>query len=123
IHFYLSTHYYPLKFGFAAGQSICNLNAKFDCDAVASSSYADVFGVPVALFGASANFVLFVMMLLSWLEWTENPERLKRWSLLMAGFVLSASVVMGTISLTEMREYCLFCLTLYALSFIIFFAF
>src|SRR5437868_1769535 len=32
LHLYLTMHYYPVKFGFAAGQSICNLNAKFNCD-------------------------------------------------------------------------------------------
>ncbi len=122
-HVYLSMHYYPLKFGFAAGQSICNLNAKFDCDAVAASSFSSVFGIPLALWGSATNLVLFALILFSWLEWSEHPERLKRGTLLLAGLSLAGSVVMAAISLTQMHNYCLFCILLYFLSAIIFFAF
>src|ERR1035437_4670532 len=90
-HLYLTMHYYPLKFGFASGQSICNLNAKFDCDAVSASSYASLFGMPLALWGAATNAVLFVLILLSWLEWSEYPERLKRWTLALAAASFGAS--------------------------------
>jgi protein-disulfide isomerase/uncharacterized membrane protein len=122
-HVYLAMHYYPLKFGFATGQSICNLNAKFDCDAVSASAYSSFLGIPLAVWGLSTNAVLFVMILLSWLEWSEHPERLKRWTLLLAGMSLTASVVMGIISFTRMQNYCLFCLTLYVLSALVFFSF
>lgn len=123
VHVYLAMHYYPLKFGFAAGQSICNMNQKFNCDAVAASGYASLFKIPLALWGAAANAVLFLLILLSWLEWTDHPERLKRWTLLLAGMVLASSVIMGAISLTQMQNYCLFCILLYVLSAIIFFAY
>jgi protein-disulfide isomerase/uncharacterized membrane protein len=122
-HVYLTLHYYPLKFGFAGGQSICNLNAKFDCDAVAASSFSALLGMPLALWGAATNLVLFFLMLFCWLEWSENPERLKRWTLALAGVTLSASVIMGVISLTQMQSYCLFCISIYILSAIVFFSF
>jgi protein-disulfide isomerase/uncharacterized membrane protein len=122
-HLYLALHYYPLKLGFAAGQSLCNLNAKFDCDAVAASAYSAAFGIPLAIWGAVVNLILFVMILTSWLEWTENPERVKRWTLVLAGLSLGASVVMAGISLTQMQNYCLFCITLYVLSAVVFFSF
>lgn len=121
-HIYLTLHFYPIKFGFSTGQSICNLSAKFDCDAVAASAYSSIFGMPIALWGAATNAVLFVLILLSWLEWSDNPERLKRWTLLLAGATFSASVVMGVISLTQMQSYCLFCISVYALSTIVFFS-
>lgn len=119
-HLYLTMHYYPLKFGFAAGQSLCNLNAKFDCDAVSASAYSSLLGIPLAAWGAVLNAVLFMLILLSWLEWSEHPERLKRWTLLLAGSSLGASVVMGTISALLMHNYCLFCIALYFLSIVIF---
>lgn len=122
-HLYLTLHYYPLKFGFAAGNSICNLNAKFDCDAVAASGYSSLFGIPLSVWGLVTNAVLFFMILFSWLEWSEHPERLKRWTLLLAGGSFVASLVMGVISFTQLNSYCLFCLTLYVLSAIIFFAY
>lgn len=123
VHLYLTFHYYPLKFGFAVATSVCNLNAKFDCDAASASAYAAVFGIPLAAWGAITNFVLFLMILISWFEWTETPERFKRWTLVLAGGSLAASLVMGVISLTQMNSYCLFCISLYVLSAIVFFAF
>lgn len=119
-HLYLTLHYYPLKFGFASGQSLCNLNAKFDCDAVSASSYSALFGIPLAAWGAVFYSVLFMLILMSWLEWSDYPERLKRWSVLLAGAGVGASVVMASISLTLMHNYCIFCMALYALSLVIF---
>ncbi len=122
-HLYLTMHYYPLKFGFAAGNSICNLSAKFDCDAVAASSFSSFAGLPLSVWGMAANGVLFFMILFSWLEWSEHPERLKRWTLLLAGGSFAASLIMAAISFTQMSTYCLFCLSLYVLSAIIFYCF
>lgn len=122
-HLYLALHYYPLKVGFAASQSLCNLNAKFDCDAVSASAYSAFLGVPLAIWGAVANAVLFGLIAMSWLEWSEHPERLRRWSLLLAGATALASVVMGAISLTLMHNFCVVCMGLYVLSFISFFAY
>ncbi|HMN68003.1 MAG TPA: vitamin K epoxide reductase family protein [Bdellovibrionales bacterium] len=121
-HVYLTLHYYPLKFGFAGGQSLCNINQKFDCDAVSASSFSALFGIPLSVWGAVFNAVLFIMILLAWLEWSEYPERLRRWSLAFAGVSLASSLVMGAISLTMMQAYCLFCIGLYILSAIVFVA-
>ena len=122
LHFYLTSHYYPIKFGMAAAQSVCNINAKFNCDAVSASSYSSALGIPVSLWGAATNLILFFFILLGWLEWSDHPERLRRWSVLLAGGSLAASVVMGAISVLALQNYCLFCIILYALSAVIFFA-
>ena len=120
-HAYLAVHYYPLKFGFASGHSACNLNAKFDCDAVSASSFSALFGIPMAVWGAAFNAVLLVLILLAWLEWVDHPERFKRWSLTFAGASALTSIVMGVISLTMMHNYCIVCMGLYVLSFLTFF--
>ncbi len=122
-HLYLALHYYPLKVGFAASQSLCNLNAKFDCDAVSASVYSDLFGIPLAIWGAVTNAVLFGLILMSWLEWSEHPERLRRWTLVLAGGTALASVVMGVISIAFMHNFCIVCIGLYVLSFATFFAY
>lgn len=121
-HLDLTRHYYPLKFGYASGQSVCNLNAKFDCDAVSASAYSAFAGIPLSAWGLAFNAVLFMMILLAWLEWSDHPERLRRWTVLLSGLSLGASVVMGSIALTMMNNYCLFCIALYVLSAIVFFA-
>lgn len=122
IHLYLTSHYYPLKYGFAAGNSICNLDGKFDCDAVSASGFSSLFGIPLSVWGLVTNLVLFGLILISWLEWSENPERTRRWTVFLSGMTAAASVVMGAISFTQMQSYCLFCIGLYILSFIVFFA-
>ena len=119
-HLYLTLHYYPLKFGFASGDSLCNLNAKFDCDAVSASSYSALFGIPLAAWGAVFYSVLFLLILMSWLEWSDHPERLRRWTVLLAGTGVGASVVMAGISLSFLQTYCLFCIALYVFSIFIF---
>lgn len=75
----------------------------------------------MAVWGAAFNAVLLVLILLAWLEWVDNPERFKRWSLTFAGASALTSLVMAAISLTMMHNYCIVCMGLYVLSFITFF--
>jgi len=119
-HLYLALHYYPLKVGGAAGQSLCNINEKLNCDAVSASQYSDFLGVPLAIWGVVVNAVLFGLILMSWLEWSEHPERLRRWTLALAGASLTASGIMGAISVLFMNNYCIFCIALYFFSILIF---
>lgn len=119
IFMYLAYHYYPVKFGFSSGPSVCSINATFDCDAVAASQYSAFLNVPLAIWGAAANLVIFVMVLLQWWGWSEHPERLRRWTFILISGTLLASVVMGLISL-NLHSYCLFCISSYVLSLISF---
>lgn len=120
---YLTLHYYPLKFGFSTGQSICNLNAKFDCDAVAASSYSSFLNIPLSVWGGALAAVMFVLILLGWLEWTSDPERTRRVAYWLTAINLGASVVMAGISAAFLHTYCPICIALYALSLVIFFAY
>jgi protein-disulfide isomerase/uncharacterized membrane protein len=120
---YLAYEYYAMKYGFASGPSICNLNAKFDCDAVAASGYAAFLNIPIALWGLAANLVFFVVALIAWLEWTEHPERYRRWAFLLATILVTGSIIMGSISTFLLTTWCPFCLCLYALSVVIFAAY
>jgi protein-disulfide isomerase len=63
--------------------------------------------------------MIFLTLLMSWLEWSDNPERLKRFSFLLSLTSVFASIAMGAISLFVMSNYCLFCILLYVLSFVI----
>ncbi len=36
---------------FESADSLCNINATFNCSAVINSGYSDIFGIPVALIG------------------------------------------------------------------------
>lgn len=116
-HAYLAKQHYALKFGLGAGASLCNINATFNCDAVAASSWSSLFGIPLAVWGMMANLVLFVLLTITRLGWTDDRENAARYSLWMATLVAAASVAMGGISLLFMPTYCLFCMIAYILSF------
>jgi protein-disulfide isomerase/uncharacterized membrane protein len=120
LHGYLTNHYYPLHFASAEAPSMCNLGTKFNCDAVTASTYSSVMGVPLSILGAVSNFMIFMMLLLAWIEWTSQPERLRRWAVGLAGVSALASVLMMGISLVKLNTYCPFCIGLYVLSFVIF---
>lgn len=116
--FYLAQQHYGLKYGNATGPSVCNVNATFNCDAVAASSYSAFLGLPIAVWGAVANLVLACLLVITRLGWTDSPEATGRYTLWLATLVALASVVMGAISLMLMHNYCLFCMGSYLTSFI-----
>lgn len=118
LHAYLAKQHYGLKFGGAAGDSICNISDRFNCDAVAASVYSSFAGVPLAIWGAMANLVLLFLLLVTRLEWTDEPKATGRYALWLALGVALTSVVMGVISTTLMHNLCLFCIAAYVLSFV-----
>lgn len=120
LHTYLAMHYYPLKFAASTTQSMCNVGEKMNCDAVSASSYSAFLGIPMAVWGLASNLILFLMVLFYWWRMSDDPARLGRWSLILSTLILLASVAMGTISLTLMTTYCLFCIILYGLSILTF---
>lgn len=122
VHGYLAKQHYALKFG-GATESICNINATFNCDAVAASGWSAFLGVPMAIWGATANVILLILLLIARYGLSDHPERSGRYALWLATLVAAASIVMGGISLTLMNAYCVFCMLAYVLSFLgLFFA-
>lgn len=119
--FYLAQQHYGLKYGSATGMSACNINAKFNCDAVSASSFSVFLGLPIAVWGAVTNLVLACLILISRLGWSDDPEATGRYTLWLTSFVALMSLVMGGISLMLMHNYCLFCMASYLMSFIAFF--
>lgn len=118
IHTYLTLHYFDLNYGQGAADSVCNLSATLNCDAVAASKYATLFRIPLALWGAAANLMLF-FLLLGWvLGWTDDSARLGRYTFWYSLMIAGASVVMAVISLTSMSVYCVFCIAAYIVSFL-----
>jgi protein-disulfide isomerase/uncharacterized membrane protein len=120
LHFYLTSHFYALNFGFAEGESICNVSDKFNCDTVTASAYSSVFGTPVAIWGASANLILAILILGWMLNFSTQPTRLQRYTKWLAAIIASTSLIMGSISTFVIGSYCLFCIATYLLSFISF---
>lgn len=116
VHGYLAIKYYNLNFGMAQGQSSCNINTLFNCDATSASSYAQLLGIPMAVWGLATNLVLLALTVIGWLGFAERPERAHRFALLLSFFVFLTSVVMGSISTFKLGTFCLYCVFIYFLS-------
>ena len=122
VHAYLLREHYELRFGEESGGSLCNINAMFNCAAVTASRYSELFGIPMALLGAGANAVLF--MLMGWYALTDaatdmGKKSAARLSVLVLAIVIAVtSVVMGFISVVLLRHGCPFCILAYLLSFV-----
>ncbi len=83
----------------------CSLTA--DCDLVLTSSYAIVFGIPVALVGA-LYYLLTLIGLFAYID-TKNTALLK-WTLLFTIFGLLASFALIYIQVFVLYSYCMYCI-------------
>jgi protein-disulfide isomerase/uncharacterized membrane protein len=119
VFLYLNKHHVELKLGIGAGQSICNVSEKLNCDTAASSIYAEVFGIPIALLGAFTSGLMLVFMLLARFHMSTDTERTERYTFYISTFMVLVAVIMGSISLFILQSACPFCMASYALSLII----
>jgi len=116
---YLSMDYYAVQYGSVSGDSICSINEKFDCRTVAASKYSNLIGIPNAVLGFVLSFILLISLFGIKLS-EDNDEGHQNWlsfSYLLFSLNAMASVVMGGIAFFAMDVYCLFCITLYIISF------
>jgi protein-disulfide isomerase/uncharacterized membrane protein len=118
IHLYLTIQHFQLKLGLADGHSFCNINSTFNCDTVAVSPFAVLFGIPIATWGATTNLMLAVLLLTNLTRLSENPPRILRLAFWLSFFVVVVSLVMGAISSLILKTYCLNCMAAYFLSFL-----
>ncbi|MGZ3725560.1 MAG: vitamin K epoxide reductase/DsbA family protein [Pseudobdellovibrio sp.] len=114
---YLAIHHYALKAGLG-GESICSISSTINCDAAATSSYAEVFHIPIAVLGGVFYIILFSFVLFYKLEWIETSSYLR--NILRAQLVAAAlvSVIMAGISFLIVKVACPFCFATYIFSFI-----
>lgn len=115
LHGYLTQKFFDLQNGLSSGQSLCNLNSTWNCDAVSTSKFASFGGFPIALW-AFITHVIFVfaqIMVLLRQSTKDYWAQITVWMTLLIG---SASVVMAAISVTQLKTFCLFCFMAYGLS-------
>jgi uncharacterized membrane protein len=95
---YLTIHHYT-------GEKVpCSISG--GCEAVLSSSYAEIGGVPLAIFGAAAYFIAFSLAILA-----AFGNRLM-WKIfgLQATLMALFSVYLLYVQKYEIREFCQYCL-------------
>ena len=118
VHAYLAMHHYDLKFGLSEGKAFCNVNDYASCDAVAASKYAELFGVPMAMFGLVGQAILAILLFVYAVGWTQLPQHVSRMIYFLSLFYAGVSIVMGAISFGIIQKFCVMCFVTYLLSFI-----
>lgn len=114
---YLTFHHFALKLGMS-GSSLCEINSKINCDAAATSAYAEIFGIPVAILGGVFHTVLLGFILFARLGWVESNSYLQKSVRFMLALAVLISLIMGTISVVFIKVICPFCTATYIMSFI-----
>lgn len=117
---YLVVHHYNLIYGMTETKSFCTLSSSIDCDAVNTSVFSSIWGVPVALLQA---FILFIgMLLLLGIRAFGEAEKavISRFFLYLTSGNFIATVVMGVISTFILHTFCIMCASLYLVALVLF---
>jgi uncharacterized membrane protein len=117
---YLTAHHFSLKVG-DSGSALCSISSSFNCDAASSSSYSELFGIPIAILGSLLNLFILGFALFYRFGWIEESAQLKFTFRSMLTATILSTLIYGLISLLVIKVICPFCLATYILSFINFF--
>jgi uncharacterized membrane protein len=120
IHLYLMNTHYEFKYGLESQKSLCSINETLNCESVSISPYSYFLGLPIATWGMAFHLAFLFLFGLAMTEpsqkMSERKASILRFIKLFSLISFVGSLVMGTISLTMMKAYCIFCITLYVLS-------
>jgi protein-disulfide isomerase/uncharacterized membrane protein len=100
------------------GNSLCEISSQINCDAAATSSYSEIFGIPLAVLGAVFHLILLCFVVGHRLGWVESSSYLKVSLRSMLTLAAATSVAMGFISLFVIKVACPFCIATYVFSII-----
>lgn len=119
-HVYLTQHHYQFKYGESTEAGICNINSTVNCETTTASSYSEIFGIPVSIFGGLVNLAFLFLLILYRFPLVQRPTQIAIGSLLkiMALAIFAVSVVMAIISYGLLHTLCPACSTAYVLSLI-----
>lgn len=114
---YLVVHHYALKIGIG-GNAFCSISETINCDAAATSKFAEIFHIPIALLGAVFQFFLLSVLVFHRFNWIDESIYLKRFLQFVLGFAAVVSIITAFLSFTVVKVICPFCFATYLFSFI-----
>ena len=106
----LYVHYFPLMPD-APLFALCTAGTMFDCNAVNTSAYAMLFGLPLSAWGA-VFYLFFIALLVIYIKKTHHLI-IEFGMLWLALFAVLLSVVLGFISFVKIKKICSFCSVLW----------
>jgi protein-disulfide isomerase/uncharacterized membrane protein len=106
----LYVHYFPLMPD-APLFALCTAGTMFDCNAVNTSAYAMLFGLPLSAWGL-AFYLFFIALLVLYIKNTHHVI-IEFGMLWLAVFAVLLSIVLGFISFAKIKKFCSFCSVLW----------
>ncbi|MBF0208936.1 MAG: thioredoxin domain-containing protein, partial [Oligoflexia bacterium] len=98
-------------------KSFCNINQRFNCDAVAASRYSSIMGTPIAVIGVFANFLLLLFIPIG-SRLTSISTHLKNLYLHIFLLYGLGIIYLASLSLFFISSFCLLCIAYWATSLI-----
>lgn len=117
---YLTKHHYTLLYGMSDGKSFCSQSTAFDCDSVNISSFSEIGGIPVALYGVFAFFIQLLFLLGIFLLGEDEKSRPRRIYFALSVANLVFCIYLAFASWFILKTFCLYCFILYVLCLLIF---
>jgi len=105
--------------GLATGPSFCNISQKVNCEVVNASAWSSFFGLPVAAYGIFFYLSLLGLLVFSGPGCAVSGRVAGRITLFSAFLASIVSVALFAISKFLIGAYCLLCLGLYAINFLL----
>ncbi|MBF0104749.1 MAG: vitamin K epoxide reductase family protein [Deltaproteobacteria bacterium] len=115
---YLTHIHFKVHTGDDAYSSICNINAEYNCDAVAASEWSIFFGIPVSLWGLLFYLGCLGFSLVKLL--TKKLQNLSVYLCWGGGCAVGFSVCLAYISKVMLDTWCLFCMASWLLTLLVF---
>lgn len=119
LHLYLSDRSYSIASDTVKASSLCHINESLNCDNTLTSPYSEFAGLPVSNWGFATHLIIAVLSILLILGWSDSPSSIIFTLNTLTVTSAITSLIMFSISLFILNSFCLFCIILYLLSFII----
>ncbi len=103
-------------------KSFCAISKAVNCDTVSQSPYSILFGTPIAAWGIT-GYILMLAIIFSSLDTKEKKMRVLATLFLLAFLFSSISFYYGAISGFVIHSYCIMCILIYAINFLLLFMF
>lgn len=117
VHLYLTQQHIITKYTLAEGSQLCNINSFLNCSTSIVSSFSEVMGTPLSIFGLITQLLILFFFTKAFLtDDSQEKQSSLTVAFLLAVFSVIASLVMGAISIFIVGSLCPFCTVAYALS-------
>ncbi len=111
---YSTFHHLQLK-ATGATDAVCNINAALSCDDVARSSFSEIFGIPLGVYGIG-YFLAMITLLGTAMFKDEYRRDTMHAYVVLSGIGIVSSIILGGISLINLKVGCVTCMGIYAVT-------